>query len=189
MKVYQQKLAEINQTGSDIFRVDAFCTPVPLETVKLNHANQKAPKITFFEHIDEVQFAKINETVSLDRLKSVIFDNLFEETFREWLSNTSSQRQPNLLDILNSVVPPTFKKWRNLAARVENASLKLTEINAYVQSLFSDKYKKFLAEIIYIIDNKCHIKNLAGILKHMFLLQLSLLLIIFEKKKQTANTN
>jgi hypothetical protein len=160
-------LREINTKGIDSFPLADVCKPIALQPLlKLATLERLAPKITFFDNINDSQVKKIQETNNLDRLKCVIFDHFLDETFNERFATRipadGENVRPSLIDLLDHVVPETFNKWRSLAERVENASLKLGDIDFYVKTLFSGNYKKFLDEVFYICEAKCNAKNMKG---------------------------
>ena len=130
----------------DDLRLNEVCQ---VSKVKKQEVFSYSPKITFFTQINSNEIKKINDTINLDRLKCILFDEYFEEACKQVMEGTGITALNEDL-VLHQVQPLVFAKWRAMATSIEQDKLKLIRINEILSNSFDGNYKKLSAELIYI---------------------------------------
>lgn len=120
-------------------RINEFCEPKSLNDAFDN----SLPKINYFDGINNEHLAKMDQIRSLNQLKLVLFDHFFLNSFRE---------KSEIKSVLEEVLPNALENWESLACSLDTASIKLKQIEDFLDTHFDKDVKKCFNELVYIIE-------------------------------------
>ncbi len=153
IKVYEKKLEELTPIKEEELKLSKVCKCIEVNQMnKYNNVDLYSSEIICFADIKTKEIKVINEIISLDRLKCILFDYYFNETCNEVLQSKTAGTPKEILvhTALFNVYPATLAKWKAFAEIIENGSIKLMKIDELLSKFFANNFNKLYDEFYYI---------------------------------------
>lgn len=127
----------------------SLCNPATLKEIKktpkkLNRDHPISVDIICFQPINCTDLPVVNRINAIDRLRSVVFKAYLDE-------NCDSEPPIGMRQLIDKVIPATFKKWSSLGKQIETGEIKFSQIDELIDlKWFEANTQRFLEEFAYI---------------------------------------
>ena len=148
---YDKQLRKLFISDMNELLLTDVCACQTLAQILRSGANLNAftPHITAFEHIHDKEIKLVNEMISLDRLKCVLFDSYFAESCEQVRVQLSLNCLPVTVAIEN-VFLLAKSKWQLIVDSIQSGTIKLVDIDRYLSTCFGNNFDKTIMELSYI---------------------------------------